>query len=271
MNDLLTARQLSLQIGGSLVCQGLDLCIRAGESWALLGRNGVGKSTLLHHLAGLRRGHRGELWLGSDRLEDLAPRARARRVSVLLQHSNPGFGASVLEAVLTGRHPHLPTLAWEGADDLGIARRAIASLGLEDLSNRSLSTLSGGELRRVEIARLLTQDCPLALLDEPLNHLDLAHQAGCLRVLGERCVGAGRGMMMALHDLNIAYQTCPNWLILNGDGEWTAGPRDVLADPVLLSRAYAHPISRIDTPSGPLFRPDYPHPVAGDDDLSRVQ
>lgn len=257
MSGLLVAHGLSLRIGGRAVCRELELTIRGGESWALLGRNGVGKTTLLHHLAGLRDDHEGEITLGGDSLRGLAPRIRARRVALLLQHSNPGFGASVLETVLAGRHPHLAALEWEGADDLAIARGAIDDLGLGPLASRSLATLSGGELRRVEIARLLTQQCPLVLLDEPLNHLDLAHQAACLQVLAARCVAPQRALLMAVHDLDAAYHACGHWLVLDGDGAWHAGPRETLADPVLLSRAFGHPIRRIDTDAGPLFRPAY--------------
>jgi iron complex transport system ATP-binding protein len=257
MSDLLVAHGLSLRVAGKAVCRDLELAIRGGESWALLGRNGVGKTTLLHHLAGLRDDHDGEITLGGDRLRGLAPRARARRVALLLQHSNPGFGASVLETVLAGRHPHLATLQWEGADDLAIARRAIDDLGLGGLASRSLTTLSGGELRRVEIARLLTQQCPLTLLDEPLNHLDLAHQATCLQVLEAQCVTPQRALLMVVHDLNAAYHACGHWLVLDGDGAWHAGPRELLSDPALLSGAYGHPITRIDTDAGPVFRPSY--------------
>jgi iron complex transport system ATP-binding protein len=255
MSTLLSARRLSLAIAGKPVCEHLDLEIRAGESWALLGRNGVGKTTLLHHLAGLRSGHEGDILLRDDPIDGLAPRVRARRVAVLLQHSNRGFGATVLETVLTGRHPYLATLAWEGTDDLAIAQGAIAALGLTPLAERPLDTLSGGELRRVEIARLLAQQCPLSLLDEPFNHLDLGHQAACLQVLRRACSTHQRALLMVVHDLNVAWHACRHWLILEGDGAWHAGRREQLADPALLGRAYGHPISRIETAAGPLFHP----------------
>ncbi|MGB5638388.1 MAG: ABC transporter ATP-binding protein [Sedimenticolaceae bacterium] len=253
MSGLLQARQLSIRIGRQAVCERLDLTLEANQSWALLGRNGAGKTTLLHHLAGLRRDHGGTVLLGHERLSGLAPRARARQIGILLQHSGQGFGASVLETVLSGRHPHLGALDWEGPSDLAIARACIAALGLDELAARPLDTLSGGELRRVEIARLLAQQSPVSLLDEPMNHLDLAHQAKCLRTLGSECVSAERAMLLVVHDLNLAYRACDHWLILNGDGSWRAGPRDALCDPELLSIAYGHPISRIDTDSGPLF------------------
>lgn len=253
MSSLLETRQLSIDIGRQRVCTQLDLRIGCGECWALLGRNGTGKTTLLHHLAGLRRDHLGSILLSGNKLSRLAPRTRAQHTGILLQHSSRGFGASVLDTVLTGRHPHLATLAWEGASDLTIARRCISALGLDELAGRSLETLSGGELRRVEIARLLAQQTRLSLLDEPTNHLDLAHQATCLHTLQDQCVTDERAMLMVVHDLNLAYRVCDHWLILNGDGSWRAGQREQLCDPQLLTNAFGHPISRIESNGGPIF------------------
>jgi iron complex transport system ATP-binding protein len=253
VSALLEVSGLSVDIGRHRVCEALDLTVNAGECWAILGRNGVGKTTLLHHLGGLRRDHVGSIRFEAKPLDHYSPRERARQIGILLQHSGRGFGASVLQTVLSGRHPHLATLAWEGADDLAIAHRQIAALGLDELVERSLETLSGGELRRVEIARLLAQRSRLALLDEPMNHLDLAHQAVCLRVLREAFVNAQRALLMIVHDLNLALRACDHWLILNGDGSWQAGPRAMLCDPALLSRAFGHPIRRVDSDSGPLL------------------
>jgi iron complex transport system ATP-binding protein len=257
VSGLLEARELSVRIGDTTVCHGLDLTIHAGESWALLGRNGTGKTTLLLHLAGLLPTQAGTISLVDGPLHAMTPRARARRVALLLQHSGSRLGASVLETVLGGRHPHLATLAWEGPADLAIARQSLAAMGLTEFEQRSLETLSGGELRRVEIARLLTQQCPLSLLDEPLNHLDLAHQAACLQVLGTQCVSPQRAMLMVVHDLNVAYHACGRWLLLDGAGGWHAGTRESLSDPQLLSRIYAHSIMRIETADGPVFQPGH--------------
>lgn len=255
MNKLLDVQGLDVVIGATRVCTDLELRILAGQSWALLGRNGVGKTTLLHRLAGLQQGPGGSIRLGGDPIGELAARDRARRVAVLLQHSSRGFGASVLETVLSGRHPHLDRFAWEGSDDLAIAERCIAATDLSGLAGRPLTTLSGGELRRVEIARLLAQDCPLSLLDEPLNHLDFAHQAAMLRLLRDTCVGTGRAMLMVIHDLNVAYHACDHWLVLSGDGEWRSGSREAMAEPGLLGAAFDHPIERVETAAGSLFRP----------------
>ncbi|MDJ0741327.1 MAG: ABC transporter ATP-binding protein [Gammaproteobacteria bacterium] len=255
MSALLDVRDVDVAIGATRVCRGLRLRIDPGQCWALLGRNGAGKTTLLHRLAGLTSGGRGRVTLGGDDIASLQPRRRARRVAVLLQHSDRGFGASVLETVLSGRHPHLGRFAWEGADDLAIAERCIADTGLGALTGRALTTLSGGELRRVEIARLLAQSCPLNLLDEPLNHLDFGHQAAILRLLRERCVDRSHALLMVVHDLNIALRHCDHWLLLAGDGRWHAGRRDDLAAPELLSAAFGHPVMRIDTPAGAMLQP----------------
>lgn len=253
MTALLDVDGLALDVGGRMLVRDLALQVRRGEAWALLGANGSGKTTLLHALAGVHGTSGGTVRLDGTPLAELAPRRRARRVALLLQHSSRGFGATVTETVLTGRHPHLRTLAWEGPDDAAIADTAMGALGLRDLAGRSLDTLSGGELRRVEIARLLAQQAPLNLLDEPLNHLDLAAQARVLRALLGRCVGDDRGMLMAIHDLNLAYQACGHWLVLTGNGSWVAGPRDEIAQPALLRRIFGEQLEVVDGPTGPLF------------------
>jgi iron complex transport system ATP-binding protein len=255
MKTPLRTRGLTVGIGSVRVCDDLDLVVEAGQSWALLGRNGSGKTTLLHHLGGLRSGHGGSIELLGDELDALPPRRRAQRVAYLLQHSDRGFGRRVVDTVLSGRHPHQPTLAWESGDDLALATRQLGLLGLTELRHRSLQALSGGELRRVEIARLLTQACPLSLLDEPMNHLDPGHQSRVLRVLSQQCVTSGRALLMVLHDLNLAYRACDHWLMLAGNGEWLAGPRELMSEAHTLSKVFGHPILRIDNAAGPVFLP----------------
>lgn len=253
MSALLEARGLTVAAAGRVLCRALDLRIEPGQSWAVLGRNGAGKTSLLHHLAGLAAPAGGEVLLDGAALRRLPARARARSVGVLLQHSSPGFGAPVLDMVLAGRHPHLGALAWEGTRDLAIARRCMQTLDLEALADRPGDRLSGGELRRVEIARLLAQQPRLALLDEPLNHLDLAHRGVVMAALRDACVGPQRALMMALHDLDLAYRACDQWLLLHGDGAWQAGPRARLADPELLGRVFGCRIARVDSELGPMF------------------
>ena len=254
MTVLLEARELRIERGERQLCTALDLRIESTQSWALLGRNGAGKTTLLHTLAGLHMPAAGSITCAEQALHTLPPRARAQHIAVLLQHSGPGFGASVLETVLTGRHPHLGAFSWESRDDIAIATRCLAIAGVEGLAQRPLTTLSGGELRRVEIARVLAQQAPLALFDEPFNHLDIAHQAAILRALRTHCVGPANAMLMVVHDLNIAWHACTHWLLLDGHGGWHAGPRDTVAERVLREPLLGHPVERLGEGERAVFR-----------------
>lgn len=245
MTALLNIRGLTVELAGRTLCRDLELKLEPGQSWALLGRNGAGKSTLLRHISGLTRAARGAIDYQGTPLANFAPRERASRIGLLLQHSSRGFGGSVYEAVMTGRHPHLAPLQRESDTDHLAVQRALSDLDLEGLATRSLSHLSGGELRRVELARLLAQQTPLTLLDEPLNHLDPAHQAHSLTTVLRRCVNPQRAIMIVAHDLNLAYQACEHWLLLQSDGGWLSGCREEMAQAETLENVFGHPIDRL--------------------------
>ncbi|HIP53714.1 MAG TPA: ABC transporter ATP-binding protein, partial [Chromatiales bacterium] len=183
---LLEGRGLHIRIGEHQVCRDAHLRIHSGQCWGLLGRNGSGKTTLLRALAGLHPLEEGEIRLEESPLRSLPRRAIARRLGLLLQEDAFPFPVTVEEAVLTGRHPHLPPLGWESAKDRRIAHDALAAVRMTGFAQRLTSTLSGGERRRVAIATLLAQAPILMLLDEPTNHLDLDQQIRILTLLRER-------------------------------------------------------------------------------------
>ncbi len=250
---LLEAHGLEVAIGGVSICQGLDLTIEAGSCWGILGRNGVGKTTLLHTLAGLRPAQAGALRLEERPLAAWPRRERARRIGVLLQDHQDPFPATVLETVLSGRHPHLHAWQWEGETELAIAREALLEMELQGFGQRALDTLSGGERRRVGLATLLTQAPRLALLDEPANHLDLHHQVTLLERLQGRL--GGGALVMTLHDVNLAARFCDHLLLLFGNGEARAGSAPELLDNSLLSRLYGHPVRCLDDGRTRCFLP----------------
>ena len=251
---ILEARHLSVSIGTNRICRDLDIALGAGDRLAVLGRNGAGKSTLLATLAGLRAADGGELRVDGQTYADLGLRAAARLRGWLGQERGDPFAGTVLETVLTGRHPHLSRWSWESPSDARIARAALADMNLVDLEGRELRTLSGGERQRVAIAALLAQQTRLCLLDEPLAHLDLNHQIATLELLARRARTEGVAFAMVLHDPNFALRYCDRALLLFGDGSHVAGPVAEVLDEESLSRLYGHPMRRVATP-------DFPHPV----------
>ena len=251
----LSCRGLDVRIGGVLVAKELDLDVQAGEFWALLGPNGIGKTTLLRCLAGLDEPLAGQVLLDTAPILSLPRKRLARQLGMLQQHTVYVFDSSVKQTVLTGRHPHLAYWSREGPDDHGKAERALASVDLADFAERSVTGLSGGEARRLAFATLLVQEPGLMLLDEPTNHLDLHHQLRIMRMIGERCTDGGRSAFCALHDVNLAARYCSHVLMLFGNGEWSAGAISDLLDESRLQRLYGCAVERVEGAKGPRFHP----------------
>lgn len=255
MKTLLSTHALSVSIGGKSVCQGLDLQIRSGESWAILGMNGAGKTTLLHTLAGLRLADGGQIELLGKALNQLSKRDIARRLGLLLQDYEDAFPGTVLQTVLTGRHPHINNWQWETADDVALAMDALKFVDLEGFAERSILTLSGGERRRVALATLLCQQPRLYLLDEPTNHLDLRYQQQIIRTLVGRLTAQDRAALMIMHDINLAMRYCDHALLLFPEGEVQAGTCHEVLNADNLSRLYDYPMRELQLEQVKVFVP----------------
>jgi iron complex transport system ATP-binding protein len=253
----LACQDLDVRIASTLVTTGLDCQFEAGAFWGLLGANGAGKTTLLRHLAGLDEAASGTVLLEDRGLSNWPRRSLAQRLGMLQQHIGYVFDASVLEVALTGRHPHIGPFGRESAGDVERARTALASVDLGALAARSVTTLSGGEARRLAFAALLVQDPAVLLLDEPTNHLDFRHQVRLMRQIGDLVYSQGRAAIAALHDVNLAATYCSHVLMLFGEGEWLAGPAAELLDVARLERLYQCPINALETPEGMRFHPSF--------------
>jgi iron complex transport system ATP-binding protein len=251
----LRTRQLSLRIGARQLVRDLDLEILPGQCWCILGRNGSGKTTLLHSLAGLRPVEAGAVLLDGEAIGALPRRQVARRLGLLGQDHEDVFPATVLQTALSGRHPHLSPWAWESDADRALAFEALARVGLAELAEREVNSLSGGERRRLGIATLLTQDPRIMLLDEPTNHLDLHHQIQVLQALATLSQARDKALVMVLHDVNLAARFCDHALLLFEDGRHGAGPVAEWLTTEHLSRLYNHPMQAIVGPAHPMWVP----------------
>ena len=260
---MLTLTHLDISIGDKPICRDLSVHIGQGERWAVLGINGVGKTTLLHTLTGLRAPQRGSVTLaavsnpqvgaGNTAISQLPARERARRIGLMSQDDDFAAETRVLDAVLLGRLPHLNWWRGETTQDLDIARTALREVGLDaSFEPRLASTLSGGERRRVALATLLAQAVPLLILDEPTTHLDLHQQIALLDLLAGL---SGHTVIMSLHDVNLAARYCTHTLLIFGDGQCCAGPTATMLTADVLSRLYRHRVEALPTEKGPVFMP----------------
>ncbi|TDE00578.1 ABC transporter ATP-binding protein [Jiangella asiatica] len=235
----LAARDVDLAYGRDVVVHAASISLAAGTVTALIGPNGSGKSTLLRALARLHLPAAGAISFadGADVLA-LDGRELARRITLLAQSRTTPGGLSVRELVEFGRHPH--RARWSGRDPggAGAIERAMALTGIDELADRPVQALSGGQAQRVWLASCLAQDTGLLLLDEPTTFLDLRYQIEILDVVRELADEHGIGVGLVLHDLDQAAAVADRVLLLEA-GRVTAdgSPHDVLT-PEHLSRAY---------------------------------
>ncbi len=260
--SVLSCNGLDLAIGGKQVAGGLDFNVSPGQFWALMGANGIGKTTLMKCLAGLIEPDAGHVTLDGHPVPGLPRRAVARRMGMLQQHTAYVFDASVLQTALTGRHPHLGPWERESERDRDMALRAIEAVGLGGFEGRSVTGLSGGEARRLAFAALLVQEPEILLLDEPSNHLDLRHQVSIMSRIGDEVYGHDRLAVAAMHDVNLAATYCSHILMLFGEGEWKAGPAIDLLTGDNLERLYRCRVDTVETPAGRRFHPAFDNPSA---------
>jgi len=239
----LTARGLAVGFGHRAVVTQLAMQIAPGQCWAVLGNNGSGKTTLLHTLAGIRRPLAGSVALGGRVLSALAAGERARAIGLLLQEEPLEFWGSVLEYVCLGRYPHRRARLKPAPQDETMAREQLERLELTAFAERALASLSGGERQRARLALVLTQQPVYYLLDEPLQHLDLRHQARVLEHFARLAAGAATAVMMVLHEPRLAQRYCDHALLLyQGEAPLSGTRQEVLTEPNL-ERLYGVPVT----------------------------
>jgi iron complex transport system ATP-binding protein len=223
---------------------------RPGEIVAILGPNASGKSTLLKLIAGTQQPLSGRILLNGFVTHSLTPRIRAQRVAMVQQESPLMFPSRVWQFVLQGRHPYSRTLHFESDDDVLIARNALAQVGAEHLSDRWMDQISGGEKQRVILARALSQQPLLLLLDEPTLHLDIGSQVGLLDTLRRLAAENRYTVVVVTHELNLAAQYADQVVLLHRGKCLRVGPPSAVYQRELLEQVFQTPLTVESSPTG---------------------
>ncbi|MGW5360912.1 ABC transporter ATP-binding protein [Actinopolymorpha pittospori] len=242
----LRAEGLSCAIAGRILLSDVDLDLAPGRMMALVGVNGSGKSTLLRTLVGLQAPAAGRVFVHGQDLHALRTRERARRVAYVPQEEQPPGELLVGEMVALGRVPYRPPWALrDSVKERDTVVRALDAVGLVHVLDRPCDQLSGGERRRVLLARGLAQECDLLVLDEPTNHLDVRHQVQLLRTLR----ATGRTVLAAMHDLSMAAAHFDEVAVLHKGTLHVVGPPRQALEPDVVTSVFEIDATRLADPA----------------------
>ncbi|MDD3653757.1 MAG: ABC transporter ATP-binding protein [Desulfotomaculaceae bacterium] len=236
---ILSVQGLEFRYPGRAVFQDFDFTVERGECLAILGTNGVGKSTLLKCLNRILKPRAGVVYIEKAEISKLSRTELAQRVGYVAQkHEN--IRCTVFDAVLLGRKPYIK---WDvSRRDQEITNRVLKILELEDYSLRYLDELSGGELQKVVIARALVQEPDLLLLDEPTSNLDLKNQLEVINIVKKVVKGQQIAAIVTMHDLNLAIRFADKFMFLKNGNIFAAGGLEVMT-PENVESVYAVPVT----------------------------
>jgi iron complex transport system ATP-binding protein len=235
---MLHTEDLHVSLKGKRILSHVSVGLDRPGITAILGPNGVGKTTLLRSMNGIVKAEQGQVVLFGRPIHSYRVRERSKLISYVAQ-SPAESGMRVFDAVLLGRLAHIRYRA--GREDRELAGTVIEQLGLSHLAMRDMGALSGGELQKVAIARALVQQSPIMLLDEPTSALDLANQLQILALLKQITEERGIRVMLSIHDINTALR-CANRCIFLKDGQVSACvERDDVTEE-MVERTYGVPV-----------------------------
>ena len=242
-------RSVGVAFGSAEIVRNVAFTVEPGEWVSIIGPNGAGKTSLLRALAGSVT-FTGEIRIDGRDAASLDRRSRSRALAVVAQRPVIPEAVTVLDYVLLGRAPHIATLGVESAVDLAVVADVLEALDLLRFADRVASSLSGGELQRVILARAFAQEAPLLVLDEPTAALDVGRQQEVLDVVDAMRRDRGITVVSAMHDLTLAGQFSDRLLLLSGGEVVAEGhPRDVLTNESI-GRHYGASVRIIDDGSG---------------------
>ncbi|GGB48276.1 iron-hydroxamate transporter ATP-binding protein [Tistrella bauzanensis] len=244
------AEGLGVTVGGRVLLADVDLGVAGGRVLGLIGHNGSGKSTLLRLLARQITPTAGTVRLEGRALSAWGDRAFGRKVAYLPQQPPTAAGMTVRELVRLGRYPWHGALGRFGSRDQDRVDEAMALTDVTGFADRMVDSLSGGERQRVWLAMLVAQDSAYMLLDEPISALDIAHQVEILDLVRRLARLRGLGVVIILHDINMAARFCDDILALKAGRVLVRGTPETLMTEAELARIFGLRMGILPHPAG---------------------
>ena len=237
-NAEITARQLEISYGETLVVSDLDIHIRTGEITTIIGPNGSGKSTVLKALTRLLKYRSGVVEILERDLKDYDTKELARLIGVLPQKHTAPPDFTVRDLVGYGRMPHQKWYERNSREDDAIVDWALEVTGTSHLAKKSIRACSGGEQQRVWIAMVLAQQPEILFLDEPTTYLDISHQQETMRLVKRLKRESGIGIVMVLHDLSHALEVSDYIVVIKDGKKYSEGTPLEVITPKMLREVY---------------------------------
>jgi iron complex transport system ATP-binding protein len=212
---VLTIDGIDCSYGSVNVLKSINFVVKSGDFLGILGPNGSGKTTLLRSISRVLQPKRGLILIDEKDIYGMKSVDVAKQLAVVPQSTPVTFDFTALEVVLMGRNPHMPRFKMESKEDLAIARKSMELTRTWEFADRSVTELSGGERQRVIIARALTQEPRILLLDEPTTHLDICNQLEIMDLIKNLCETKKLLIIAVFHDFNLAARYCDSIILLN--------------------------------------------------------
>jgi iron complex transport system ATP-binding protein len=216
MNEdtLFTLTDVSFAYGTVPVLQDINLCLTSGKFYGVVGPNGCGKTTFLDLLIGSKKQLTGTICFQGKEIQTFAKRELARQLALVPQEFDTGFGFTVEEIVLMGRHPHIDRFSAPAYEDWLAVDQAMECIGISKLKNRCTNNLSGGQKQRAVVARALAQNASVLLFDEATSSLDVKYTLQIFNIAHQLVQTEGRTVIAVIHNLNLAAAYCDQLLFM---------------------------------------------------------
>lgn len=221
--------------GKNVIASGISISLNAGKLIALIGANGIGKSTLLRTLTGIQKPLSGNVILNGESISKFNSIELAQQLSIVLTENLPPSNLTVFELVALGRQPYTNWIGKLTAEDIAKVNEALELTQISSLSAKKHYEISDGQLQKVLVARALAQDTPLIILDEPTTHLDLLHKVSLLKLLKKLALETNKAILFSTHDLDLALQLSDEMIVMNPQKAVQDSPENLIKDGILNS------------------------------------